>query len=943
MKKLLTVLLTTLMVVTMGTVNVLADSTFNVAKTSLTFSKDYSDDYDITLVSAVVNPAEGYSIDDRYDVHEDYITCKGAYWSITQGNDVASLDDSKTGVDGWTPEQVLTLSDSITNETTIVVKAEIYNHSNTPFMGTITWTYTVAPKEVAQTMICLLVKANADAAPDNGCYYIIDDSITWAGVWKNYYSDDAVFYTNPNDTKSVYSGGWTADDLYTNLAGASPKTVAEYLVGKEDNTDYDDLRGLAAWGEAYANMYVVELYTSATSNYHTVTFNYDIGGYPQQAKLVNDNETVERVTDPTFEGYAFKGWFEKEEDGSLKAVAFDFDTKITSDVDLYAKWVELHTVTFHDGANSTSVLVEDGAVLANDQFPTLTKENYEVDGWYYDNETFTQKYSNDVFNDDDDLYVKWVQTRFSVEFHYMDGDEEKIAYQGVDKGDKAIAPNIDDLEGYAIAGWYEEDTFETKWDFDTPITADQKLYGKLVPYIKAADVKVDPAKVAYTGKAQKATLLGLDSLKGNYTVEYKKADGKKWNKIAKDVATYDIKITIKEGFDGTFDNGKKELVIKNAYKIVNVLTASISDKTYNYKNQYPKVNDIKFVGSDKKTVRLSGKDVTIVKVEVKPYSYLPIKEETTECINVNKYYVTIKLKNSNYAFSADFADEITVEFNINPLEVELKPGKLVYNGKEQQPFSDEYMEKMGFKYNTVSDGVNSATNAGKYTAIVEITNKNLVWKKTGVSYTAMFIDWTIEKAELAKVRLVQRRPVSLKNSHADCTIANIDKYEAGTKFEEYVLGKGWVEILGSDEGLLLLEPGLHTIRAKADDNHKEVTINNWTMVYVTPSDVDYTLSGKAHRGDKKVVITCDREDYYNLTSVRIHIGDETIVLDSEDYVVEEGSTKVTITNRELINTLAVGEYEVGFIYSDGMHVSGTLQIKKKSSPATYELPKTGVR
>ena len=68
---------------------------------------------------------------------------------------------------------------------------------------------------------------------------------------------------------------------------------------------------------------------------YTVTFNTQ-GGSRIAAKTVAKNTVVSQPADPTKEGYTFEGWYTDAD----CTKAFDFDTKITENVTLYAKWKE---------------------------------------------------------------------------------------------------------------------------------------------------------------------------------------------------------------------------------------------------------------------------------------------------------------------------------------------------------------------------------------------------------------------------------------------------------------------------------------------------------------------------------------------------------------------------------------------------------------------------
>ena len=68
---------------------------------------------------------------------------------------------------------------------------------------------------------------------------------------------------------------------------------------------------------------------------HTVRFVYNYTGAPQDlVKEVEDKEKVEAPKDPERKGYKFMGWFK----GNDK---FNFDTAVTEDITLTAKWEEI--------------------------------------------------------------------------------------------------------------------------------------------------------------------------------------------------------------------------------------------------------------------------------------------------------------------------------------------------------------------------------------------------------------------------------------------------------------------------------------------------------------------------------------------------------------------------------------------------------------------------
>ena len=71
---------------------------------------------------------------------------------------------------------------------------------------------------------------------------------------------------------------------------------------------------------------------------YTVTFDTQ-GGSSIDSVKVNRNGTVAKPEDPVREGYTFEGWFT---DADCTG-AYDFDTKVTKNITLYAKWTEKTT------------------------------------------------------------------------------------------------------------------------------------------------------------------------------------------------------------------------------------------------------------------------------------------------------------------------------------------------------------------------------------------------------------------------------------------------------------------------------------------------------------------------------------------------------------------------------------------------------------------------
>lgn len=69
---------------------------------------------------------------------------------------------------------------------------------------------------------------------------------------------------------------------------------------------------------------------------YTVTFNANGHGTAPSAQTVNSGDKADKPTDPTASGYTFGGWYTNAE---CTGTAYDFNTAVTSDFTLYAKWL----------------------------------------------------------------------------------------------------------------------------------------------------------------------------------------------------------------------------------------------------------------------------------------------------------------------------------------------------------------------------------------------------------------------------------------------------------------------------------------------------------------------------------------------------------------------------------------------------------------------------
>ena len=199
--------------------------------------------------------------------------------------------------------------------------------------------------------------------------------------------------SEPTRTGHVFTGWYTSADLST-----------EYDF---DSAVTGNLTLYAGWEQHF-----------------TVTFvlNYD-GAPAATTEDVASGDTVAAPTEPGRTDYIFTGWYT---DAACKN-AYSFTTAVTSDLTLYAGWIEdsadVVTVTFnynYDGAtNETSYVAVGGTVTeraVEDRKTAISSDNgkysytfktVEFDDWYTDSACTTKFDFSTPVNEDLTLYAGW--------------------------------------------------------------------------------------------------------------------------------------------------------------------------------------------------------------------------------------------------------------------------------------------------------------------------------------------------------------------------------------------------------------------------------------------------------------------------------------------------------------------------------------------------------
>ena len=189
----------------------------------------------------------------------------------------------------------------------------------------------------------------------------------------------------------------------------------------------------------------------------TVTFDTDGGSWVESQTVIQNGKLTFPI-EPTKDGYEFIGWY-------LGETEFDFNTEITANLTLTAKWQEItiYYKVFFDSQGGGDIpfqSVESGKTAKEPEIPK--KDGWLFLGWYEGESPFD--YSKPI---EKDTYItaKWqeIVTYYSVIFL---SEGEEITSLIVAEGEK-IEPFQIERDGYEFLGWYYDGK---PFNFDQAVT-----------------------------------------------------------------------------------------------------------------------------------------------------------------------------------------------------------------------------------------------------------------------------------------------------------------------------------------------------------------------------------------------------------------------------------------------------------------------------------------
>jgi uncharacterized repeat protein (TIGR02543 family) len=248
------------------------------------------------------------------------------------GSITSDTSSDKSGSDG----KILSYTNGLFQDQTLLKSA----------LSDDTETVTVKLHYPAETQIWYAQKAailNTSKLPDldYDCYTIdwySDDSFSSSVTFPYTLSTDTELYAKC--TPKTFQVSFITDDDSITI----PKQAVTYPASAAEPTGlsktgytldgwYTDKDCTTAYDFSSKVTGDITLYAKWNINSYTVSFDSN-GGSSVAAQSVNYNTTASKPADPSRKGYTFAGWFT----GKDCKTAYDFNSNVTGDITLYAKW-----------------------------------------------------------------------------------------------------------------------------------------------------------------------------------------------------------------------------------------------------------------------------------------------------------------------------------------------------------------------------------------------------------------------------------------------------------------------------------------------------------------------------------------------------------------------------------------------------------------------------
>ncbi len=271
-------------------------------------------------------------------------------------------------------------------------------------------------------------------------------------------------------------GHGTAPEALSNISEIPtelPILTSEGYVFGGWYTDADCNHGAVSGTQLTQNTTLYAKWVLKEADKFTIT--YDLQGHGTSLQpVVNVTTLPTELPVLTAEGYRFEGWY-TDADCTIKAVA---GSTISEDTTLYAKWIQVFTITFDVQGHGTAPAVLNNVTAIPSELPVLTAEGYVFGGWYTTADCTTKAVEGTALTTHTTLYAKWtekVEESYTITYNTKGHGTTPDAVTGTKLPDNL--PVLSEI-GWTFEGWYLDENCTIEAKAGQSITADTTLYAK---------------------------------------------------------------------------------------------------------------------------------------------------------------------------------------------------------------------------------------------------------------------------------------------------------------------------------------------------------------------------------------------------------------------------------------------------------------------------------
>lgn len=401
--------------------------------------------------------------------------------------------------------------------------------------------------------------------------------------------------------------------------------------------------------------------------YYQVTLLFNNGLEDQKFNVLEDTH-INKLVDPTKEGYIFLGWH-------LNDIIFDYTNEVISnDIILEAKWEEIYvevnyTITYNlnNGLKDIIVVVNENDIVSKPENPS--RIGYIFIGWFLDDIEFI---FNNHINSDLTIDAHWVKetVKYNVEI-VLDNGQQNISYRVIEF-EKVTKPQDPVKNGYNFIGWYLGDNV---YDFNSEVTSNIRIearYRLLTSQdkvVRAIQLHKEATNFTIVGKGTVSTRL-LFTVTQNINIKKSRNGDQIYlfnathSSMANTFAEYDGTINSGNASVGNVDKyfkktGTPNTEIKSYDDHITKYGGGVNDN--NYIINYDTITNINEVSNNKFNLTLSLTD-SIENYKTNISSMNPY-ENKKESIKFSKINITITLNEIGYFETIEYDEVYQLELN----------------------------------------------------------------------------------------------------------------------------------------------------------------------------------------------------------------------------------------------------------------------------------------